>query len=220
MNNVFLGKTLKAMYKLSGKTLQQLADETGLTLDTLNNVFYARLQKPGFFGIKCLVEATGYTVADLVGFLEHGKDLPEDADVTDEFTKYLFSVREPALPAESAVTCAKSAKADAPNCSCCNQIAALNEAHEKQLDRFRETHLHYVDALHARYQAQLEQTEEDFATLKTHYERSLDVIREERGREHEEMTRELRRMQNLNRFLTAALAVLAIVAGVLIFLAK
>ena len=38
MNNIALGKTLKAMYKLSGKTLTQLSDESGLTLDTINNL--------------------------------------------------------------------------------------------------------------------------------------------------------------------------------------
>ena len=157
MNNVFLGKTLKAMYKLSGKTLQQLADETGLTLDTLNNVFYARLQKPGFFGVKMLVEATGYTVTDLVGFMEYAKDLPDTADITDELTKYLHSSPKTPPAAESAVPCAKSAKCDEPNCNCCMQIAAMNE-------------------------------------------------------------RELHRMHSLNRILVMALILLAIAAGVLVFL--
>ena len=51
MNNLALGKTLKAMYKLSGKTLTQLSDETDLTVDTINNLFYARIQKPGLAGV-------------------------------------------------------------------------------------------------------------------------------------------------------------------------
>ena len=33
MNNLTLGKVLKAMYKLSGKTMMQLSDESGLTLE-------------------------------------------------------------------------------------------------------------------------------------------------------------------------------------------
>ena len=89
MNNVLLGKTIKAMYKLSGKTITQLADETDLSVDTINNLFYARLQKPSYLGVSEIVKATGYTVSDLSGFLEQAVNLPEDADITEEFTKYV-----------------------------------------------------------------------------------------------------------------------------------
>ncbi len=91
MNNVLLGKTVKAMYKLSGKTLSQLADETGLTVDTINNLFYARLQKPGFMGVCSLVKAMGCSVRDLTEFMEKAQTLPAEADFTEEFTKYLAS---------------------------------------------------------------------------------------------------------------------------------
>lgn len=102
MDVVLLGKTIKAMYKLSGKTLTQLSDETDLTVDTINNLFYARLQKPSYIGITALVKATGYTVAELSGFLEMAESLSSEADITDEFTKYLFSVKDTTPVAEFA----------------------------------------------------------------------------------------------------------------------
>ena len=62
MNNMALGKTLKAMYKLSGKTLTHLSDETDLTVDTINNLLYARIQKPGLAGVNALVKAMGFSI--------------------------------------------------------------------------------------------------------------------------------------------------------------
>lgn len=94
MNNVLLGKTVKGMYKLSGKTLTQLSEETDMTVDTINNLFYARLLKPGYQVVEELVKATGHTMAELDGFLTAAEELPADADVTEELARYLISVRE------------------------------------------------------------------------------------------------------------------------------
>ena len=94
MTNVLLGKVMKAMYKMSGKTISELADETGLTIDTINNIFYARLQKPGLLSISELAKACGFTVADLYEFVEQAEDLPENAHITDEFTKFILKKRE------------------------------------------------------------------------------------------------------------------------------
>ena len=91
MNNILLGKTLKAMYKLSGKTLSQLSDETGLTIDTINNLFYARVQKPGLAGVQTLVNAMGFSLQQLITFLDEHPDLPEDCDITELFTAALAS---------------------------------------------------------------------------------------------------------------------------------
>ena len=55
MSNILLDKVIKTMYKLSGKTLTRLADETVLTADTINNLFYARIQKPGPAGVSALL---------------------------------------------------------------------------------------------------------------------------------------------------------------------
>lgn len=76
MNNVLLGKTIKAMYKMSGKTLTQLSDETGLSVDTINNLFYARIQKPGLDGVNTLVNAMGFSLQQVMEFLQTYPDLP------------------------------------------------------------------------------------------------------------------------------------------------
>lgn len=101
--NDLLGKTAKAMYKLSGKTLQQLSDETGKTVDCINNLFYARIQKPDLFGVTAFVEATGYTMDQLTGFLKQAKNFPKGTDITAEFTKYIDFAEDTASGVSSAL---------------------------------------------------------------------------------------------------------------------
>ncbi len=101
MDNILLGKVVKAMYKLSGKTLQQLSDETGLTVDTINNLFYARLQKPGYFGVESFVKATGFTMMQLSGFLDVARTLPDTADMTEALTEYMMQQEDTGHTAES-----------------------------------------------------------------------------------------------------------------------
>lgn len=220
MQNILLGKVVKAMYKLSGKTLQQLADETGLTVDTLNNLFYARLQKPGFFGVEAVVEATGYTVEDLLGFMKIAETLPADADVTEAFAEYIFTAKETKPVVDSAVNCGKHTDGSVSADSCCMQIKTLNEEHEKELDRFRATHLHYVDELHARYQEQIRQMESSSQRIEEHYNRSIAEIKKSHDREVDDYQKEMKRAQSINRLLTVALIAVALVAGIVILIIK
>ena len=219
MSNVMLGKVIKAMYKLSGKTITQLADETGLTVDTLNNLFYARLQKPGFFGVRNVVEATGYTVEDLIGFMDIAETLPQDADITEEFTKYIFTAKDTPRTARPAEPCVQSAEG-CGNRSCCMQINELNDEHERQLDRFRETHLHYVGELHARYQEQIKQMELSTERLKQHYDHSVGEIKKSHQNEIDRYAAEVRHAQSVNRWLTIALFAVTAAAVVIAFLMK
>ncbi len=219
MDNILLGKTIKAMYKLSGKTLTQIADETDLTVDTLNNLFYARLQKPGFFGVEKLVEATGYTIEELVGFMKLAETLPGDADITEEFTKYIFSVKETAAIVNSAIASPESAE-EGNKCARCEQMKILNDEHEKQLDRFRATHLHYVDELHLRYQEQINQMDLSMQRLKEHYDHSVSEIKKAHEHQLDDHKAEIHRAQNVNRWLTIALIVVVIVCGVIAFVLK
>lgn len=93
LDQVLLGRILKAMYKTNGdKTLNDISEETGLSVDTINNLMYGRLQKPSFLSVCKMVEATGYTLNDLYEFLSLATALPESADITEEFVKYIHSV--------------------------------------------------------------------------------------------------------------------------------
>lgn len=219
MNNVLLGKSIKAMYKLSGKSINQIAEDAGITTDTLNNLFYARLQKPGFFGVYAVIEATGYTVNDLFGFMEEAENLPEDADITEAFTNYIFKEREKGETVGSANACVKSTVGTVEN-SCCSQIKTMNEEHERQLDRYRATHLHYVDELHKRYKEQIKQMEGAAQQLKAHYDHSVGEIKKSHERELEGFKGEIRRAQSVNRWLTIALIAVAVAAGVIAFVLK
>lgn len=194
MQNILLGKVIKAMYKLSGKTITQLADETGLTVDTLNNLFYARLIKPGFFGVENVVEATGYTVEDLISFMKIAEKLPEDADMTEEFSKYIFTARETKPAVNSAVKCAKSTEACESH-SCCREIKEL-------------------------YQEQIKQMEQSSLRMREHFDRSVAEIRKSHQNEIDGYKAEIRRAQNVNRWLTVALIVVAVIAGVIAFILK
>ncbi|MCQ2436974.1 MAG: hypothetical protein MJ099_01090 [Clostridia bacterium] len=90
MNNVLLGKTIRAMYKLSGKTLPQLSEETGLTVDSINNLFYARIQKPGLADLCALTAAMGFSVAQLTDFMaQRGSELADSDNVAEAFTLFL-----------------------------------------------------------------------------------------------------------------------------------
>ena len=220
MNNILLGKVIKAMYKLSGKSLNQLADETGLTIDTLNNLFYARLQKPGFFGVEQVVEATGYTVEELIGFMNLAKDMPEDADITGEFAKYSISVKETGPVVKSANAIVKSNDGSVDSADVSLQIKALNEQHEKQLDRFRATHLYYVDEINARYQDQIHQLQNVNQQLKEHYDHSVGELKKSHGREVTDLQNDVIRLRKTVRWLIAALIIVLIFAGVAAYFYK
>lgn len=259
MDNVLLGKTLKAMYKLSGKTLMQLSDETGLTVDTINNLFYARVQKPGFIGVSTFVKATGHAISELSGFLEVAETLPEEADIIDEFTKYLFSVKDTVpfavttsaynsfvnatnnvsvnttgaggfsagneLPvtgkncADHSTGCALSKDGTATH-ECCLQIQTLNEEHEKQLDRFRATHLHYVDEINNKHREQISQMEEEIRKLTEHYDHSVGEIKKSHEREIQRQESEVKFLKRTNILLTLALVAIATAAVILAVLIK
>ena len=219
MDVVLLGKTIRAMYKLSGKTLTQLSDETDLTVDTINNLFYARLQKPSYLGITALVKATGYTVAELSGFLEMAESLPPEADITDEFTKYLFSVKDTIPDPKITKNCAANAE-NTESHECCMQVKHLNEEHEKQLDRFRATHLHYVEQLQERYKDQIAQMAENAGKLKDHYDHSVGEIKKSHAQEIERQAKENRSLKRMNLLLTLALIAVAIGAVIIALIIK
>lgn len=214
MDNILLGKVVKAMYKLSGKTLPQLADETGLTLDTINNFFYARVQKPSFFGVASLVKATGYSMPELVGFMEKAKELPENADIVDEFTKYLFTVEDTRAVADSAKQIAEYTEEheEAESRNMLLQIQTLNEQHEKQLDRFRATHFSYVEQLNERYKEQIAQMEETNRKLKEHYDHSVGEIKKTHAQELDREREELTYARKLNRTLVISVIIEAAAA--------
>lgn len=257
MDNVLLGKVLKAMYKLSGKTLAQLSDETGLTVDNINNLFYARVQKPGYIGVSAFCRAAGFTSAELAAFLEAADELPPDADITERFVEYLREAEEnPAAgfagSAGSAGAAGFAAKA-AGSAAAANGIAGsansakglvktnalsagaasgaairtassdlsaqlelLNTEHEKQLDRYRATHLYYVDQLKNQYEEQIDQLETSFARLKEHYDHSVGEIKKSQAAELDRVETEVRALKRMNIFLTAALIAVAVGAVIIV----
>lgn len=202
MNNLTLGKTLKAMYKLSGKTLTQLSDETGLTVDTINNLFYARIQKPGFSGVLALVDAMGFTLQQLMTFVEENPDIPEDCNVTDLFTKTIASAEDTITNVQSAKTIVDAAKIDIPA-----EIELLNLEHEKQLDRFRATHLRYVGQLQEQHDRQIEQMKAHNRNLEQHFDHSVTELKSL----HEQ---EVRRIDEDNRRLRKTIRILGITIGI------
>ena len=195
MNNLTLGKTLKAMYKLSGKTLTQLSDETDLTVDTINNLFYARIQKPGLAGVNALVNAMGFSIQQLMMFLDENPDLPEDCDVTDLFTKYISS----AADANPSVKPAKEVVKDTKG-NLSAEIELLNTEHEKQLDRFRATHQRYVDQLQEQHDHQIQRMEQLF-------NKNIAELNAVHAQEIEHLYKENARLQKTGKTLSIAVGI-------------
>ena len=202
MNNIALGKTLKAMYKLSGKTLTQLSDETGLTLDTINNLFYARIQKPGLAGVNALANAMGFSVQQLIDFLEANPDLPEECDVTELFTKTVSSAadtKESAAPAKVSVRNTKEKRTA--------ETELLNEEHEKQLELFRAAYQEYADQLREQQKRQVEEMQAHNCQMEQHFERSIAALKEAHAQETERLDKENARQRKTGRFLAAAVSI-------------
>ena len=195
MNNLALGKTLKAMYKLSGKTLTQLSDETDLTVDTINNLFYARIQKPGLAGVNALVNAMGFSIQQLMAFLDENPDLSEDCDVTDLFTKYSSSAADANAPVKPAKEAVKGTKG-----TISAEIELLNAEHEKQLDRFRATHQRYVEQLQEQHDRQIQQMEQ-------HFDKSTAELNAVHAQEIEHLDKENARLQKTGKTLSLAVGI-------------
>ncbi len=216
MENILLGKVAKAMYKLSGKTLTQLSDEIGYTIDNINNLFYGRLQKPSYFGIVKLVKATGFTMEQLDKFMQMAQNLPEEADITEEFSKFILAERE-GLPLPEAglpVIDAQDGN-DSPE-ALYKQIEWINEAHEKEMIRSKEINLQYVDLLNARNGELIARMEDSIRRLKDHYDHSVGEIKKAHAEELERQERTLRYTRKVNRFLIAFLTV--VLLGIILVL--
>lgn len=202
MNIVLLGKTLKAMYKLSGKTLTQLSEETDLTVDTINNLFYARIQKPGIAGVNALVNSMGFSIRQLMAFLDDHPDLQENADVTDLFTRYI-SDQENTAPL---VPSAKEPVSDTKG-TLSSEIELLNAEHEKQLDRFRATHQRYVEQLKDQHRAQIDQMTAHNRQMEQHFDHSVAELKSIHAREMERLEKENARIRRTLRNLSIAVSI-------------
>lgn len=210
-NNVELGLVLKAMYKLSGMTVGALSEKTGITVDTLNNLFYGRVQKPGFFGVVTLVETMGYRVEDLLKVLREYdvKDMPQNTltEILSGLDKQAGGEKkEPA-----AIPAAGSKKETAISLESLEaQRKELNEEHERQLDRFKATHTRYTDELKQQYHESLEMIRAGHAETVAKLQTELDDVKQN-------STREIQRLQKRNaRLVWALIAETALVVGTFI----
>ncbi len=220
LNNILLGKTIKAMYKLSGKTLTQLSEETDLTVDTINNLFYARIQKPGFAGVSAMVRATGFSIADLTGFMEQAEALPEDTDFTEAFTSYISSVKDTVPAAGHTVKetagHAKQASSSLPS-HFEEELTALASSYEKQLEQLRGTQLQYVEQLNLQHREQIEELKNSANNLKAHFDHSVGEIKKTHAAEMERQDELIRQHKKTILYLCIALGV-AVIAIILLAL--
>lgn len=219
MDNVLLGKVMKAMYKLGGKTLTQLSDETGLTVDTINNLFYARVQKPGFIGVSSLVKATGHTTAELDGFLELAESLPADTDITEAFTEYLISVRtaKPVVPA--ADTTVHSAAGDT-KAELREEIHTLNEAYEKEFERLKDVSRTYSERMASQYRDEITRLEAMAERLKGSYDRSVEDLETAHEQELERREKEVNLLKKVNLVLLGINALITVGIVVILIVKK
>lgn len=207
-NNVELGLVLKAMYKLSGMTVGALSEKSGITVDTLNNLFYGRVQKPGFFGVVTLVETMGYRVEDLLKILREYdvKELPQNT-LTEILTSLDRQTQEDAnMPmARPAVSPKKETPISLESLEA--QRRELNEEHERQLDRFKATHAKHSEEMKQQYHESLELIRAGHAETVAKLETELNDVKQN-------STREIQRLQKRNaRLVWALIAETALMVG-------
>ena len=218
MTNVELGLVLKAMYKFSGMTVGTLSEKTGITVDTINNLFYGRVQKPGFFGVVSLVETMGFRTEDLLCILREQpvKELPQNK-LTEILTAYaekddgngqkpvVVAVKTEGQNGKDEETLPSVTLKDLEN-----QRRELNEEHERSLDRFKATHTHYCDELKQQYKDSLEQ-------IRSGHEETVRKLENELTALRNNSEKEIGNLRKHNKRLTWALiAETALVVGVFI----
>lgn len=208
-NNVELGLVLKAMYKLSGMTVGALSEKSGITVDTLNNLFYGRVQKPGFFGVVTLVETMGYRVEDLLKVLREYdvKELPQNT-LTEILTSLDKQDGDTAKPAP-VVMQVSNPKKDTPITleSLEAQRRELNEEHERQLDRFKAAHAKHSEEMKQQYHESLELIRAGHAETVAKLETELNDVKQN-------STREIQRLQKRNaRLVWVLIAETALMVG-------
>ena len=218
VTNVELGLVLKAMYKFSGMTVGTLSEKTGITVDTINNLFYGRVQKPGFFGVVSLVETMGFRTEDLLCILREQpvKELPQNK-LTEILTAYAEkddgNEQKPVVVAVKTEGQNRKDEETLPSVTLKdleNQRKELNEEHERTLDRFKATHTHYCDELKQQYKDSLEQ-------IRSGHEETVRKLENELTALRNNSEKEIGNLRKHNKRLTWALiAETALVVGVFI----
>lgn len=69
---------LKQMKKISGKTSQQIADETGIPKSTIDKLFSGKTKEPYLQSTRLIVHAMGFTLDDLDDNDSTAKNSPFD----------------------------------------------------------------------------------------------------------------------------------------------
>lgn len=207
MNNQRLAKILKCMQKMSGKSIGELSDETELTVDTINNLLYARVQKPGFFGICSLTEAMGFKVEELLVLAKDDETDEADAkELCEKLTGFLQARENGENPASAGKTVEETKTRPSKGVSPATQEALdrqkadLDQEHERQLDRFRSVHQGYAEKMKQQY-------DENLREVKMSCEKALANERAGSERLRQELTEENRRLQKKNSRLTILLIV-------------
>lgn len=90
--------TLNAMKKKSGKTSEQISDESGIPKGTLNKIFAGQTSDPKYSTLSSLVHCLGYTVDDLeipveeLGLKKETSPAPAKAETKEVTREELISV--------------------------------------------------------------------------------------------------------------------------------
>lgn len=245
MDNILLGKVLKSMQKLSGKSIGELADASGLTVDTINNLFYARVQKPGFMGVCRLTECMGFSVTDLLYFLQdksiQNLDVPQ---ITEAVAAYTNAETKPfADTAKPAAASAKEIAAGAKEQNALGlvhedaklQMQKTEELYEKQFDRYRAANSNYVEQMRRQYESQIQQMQTSYENsvkeleklFDEQAERQVSVITQYERQSQEahqayldtanQKNRALEHVQQINNRLLGIVISEAVVIGLLVF---
>lgn len=189
------GEILKKWVKDSGLSYSDVAEQTGYTMDTINNSLSGKIKEPSLERVFKIAVLTGHSVCEFLRLMLEGEKL-DFADrihvLTDKplhMVKYTDTLPE---------------KAPAP-------VHTEHHTDDATLDRFRRVHGDYAAAIRDQTKQQLETMERQHRAhndaMEKYHAEVVDALEKSHQEVVTQLERENKRLRRRSIYLTIALAV-------------
>lgn len=190
-----VGEILKKWVKDSGLSYSEVAEQTGYSLDTINNSLSGKIKEPSLERVFKIAVLTGHSVCEFLRLMLEGEEI-DFADRIHVLTdKPLHVVKyTDTLPAKTPTT-----------------VPAEHHTDDATLDRFRRVHGDYAAAIREQTKQQLETMERQHKVhndaLGKYHEEVVKALEKSHTEVVAHLERENTRLRRRNVFLTVALIV-------------
>lgn len=190
-----VGELLKKWVRESGLSYSEVAEQTGYSLDTINNSLSGKIKEPSLERVFKIAVLTGHSVCEFLRLMLEGDEI-DFADRIHVLTdKPLHMVKyTDTLPAKAPAT-----------------VPAEHHTDDATLDRFRRVHGDYAAAIREQTKQQLETMERQHRAHNDAMEKYHDEVVKALEKSHTEVVtqleRENKRLRRRSTWLTIALVV-------------